>query len=30
MRVVWKGDMRLLVKGKFKRMTERDEFDKIR
>ena len=30
MKVVWKGDIRLLVKGKFKQMSEHDEFDKIR
>lgn len=30
MKIVWKGDIHLVVKGKFKRMTESDEFDKIR
>ena len=30
MKVVWKGDIHLLVKGKFKRMSERDELHKIR
>ena len=30
MKIVWKGDIHLFVKGKFKRMTECDEFDRIR
>ena len=29
MKVVWKDDIHLLVKGKFKRMTECDKFDKF-
>ena len=30
MKIVWKGDIHILMKVKFKRMNECDEFDKIR
>ena len=29
MKVVWKGDIRLLVEGKFERVAGSDKFDKI-